>query len=177
LGPIFAGHPAFGSKETHYRPKRINRLANRLLIRDQGVGGSNPLSPTISFLANSVRCTALAAAFFCCLCRSTAMAGGTPFHTLRLSSRASGCLRRVEASAYAKLSCRNETMPPAARNREGSARCQSGIQLSTSSSVAQVRSGQPVDRTVHRPRRNRTSVRDKGGISNRQNDCAGICRA
>ncbi len=47
LGPISAEYHAFGSNKTHHRPKRINNLANRLLLRDQGVGGSNPLSPTI----------------------------------------------------------------------------------------------------------------------------------
>jgi len=47
LGPIAAENHAFRPNETHYRPKRINKLAHRWLIRDQGVGGSNPLSPTI----------------------------------------------------------------------------------------------------------------------------------
>jgi hypothetical protein len=32
---------------TQNRPKRDNRLVHRLLVPDQGVGGSNPLSPTI----------------------------------------------------------------------------------------------------------------------------------
>jgi len=49
LGPIGAENRVFGANKTHYRPKRINKLANQLLVRDQGVGGSNPLSPTIYF--------------------------------------------------------------------------------------------------------------------------------
>ncbi len=36
-------------KSTQNQPKRDNKLANRFLVRDQGVGGSNPLSPTNYF--------------------------------------------------------------------------------------------------------------------------------
>jgi hypothetical protein len=39
---------------TQNKPKRDNRLVNRLLVRDQGVGGSNPLSPTKTFTINSL---------------------------------------------------------------------------------------------------------------------------
>jgi len=47
LGPLTAENHIFGPRITHHRPKRINNLAHPLLFRDQGVGGSNPLSPTI----------------------------------------------------------------------------------------------------------------------------------
>ena len=47
-----------------HRPKRINNLAHPLLFRDQGVGGSNPLSPTILSLTFSIIYAALAAFVF-----------------------------------------------------------------------------------------------------------------
>jgi len=40
---------------TQSQAKRINEIALRWLLRDQGVGGSNPLSPTIYF-SNTSNC-------------------------------------------------------------------------------------------------------------------------
>src|ERR1035437_8584918 len=44
LGPIAAENHAFRSNETHYQPKRINKLANHLLIRDQINASPSPPS-------------------------------------------------------------------------------------------------------------------------------------
>ena len=49
LGPFAAENQRTRDKSTQNQPKRNNKLANRLLVRDQGVGGSNPLSPTNVF--------------------------------------------------------------------------------------------------------------------------------
>jgi hypothetical protein len=46
LGPFAAENHTIGPNKTQSQPKRDNNLDNRLLVRDQGVGGSNPLSPT-----------------------------------------------------------------------------------------------------------------------------------
>jgi hypothetical protein len=42
---------------TRSQAKRINEIALPLLFRDQGVGGSNPLSPTNSFLVAIATCS------------------------------------------------------------------------------------------------------------------------
>jgi hypothetical protein len=47
LGPLTAEYHAKSGYSTQNKPKRDNRLVHQLLVRDQGVGGSNPLSPTI----------------------------------------------------------------------------------------------------------------------------------
>ena len=47
LGPIAAENRVIGAKTTQNQLKRDNNLAFLPLLRDQGVGGSNPLSPTI----------------------------------------------------------------------------------------------------------------------------------
>jgi hypothetical protein len=49
LGPLAAEYRDETGWNTQNKPKRDNRLVNRLLVRDQGVGGSNPLSPTKAF--------------------------------------------------------------------------------------------------------------------------------
>ena len=49
LGPFAAENRRTRGKTTQSQPKRDNKLANRFLVRDQGVGGSNPLSPTNYF--------------------------------------------------------------------------------------------------------------------------------
>ena len=46
LGPFTAEHRVKPWSETQNQAKRINNIGYRLLLRDQGVGGSNPLSPT-----------------------------------------------------------------------------------------------------------------------------------
>src|ERR1035437_3043097 len=48
LGPIIAENRVKPWSVTQNQAKRINEIALRWLLRDQGVGGSNPLSPTIS---------------------------------------------------------------------------------------------------------------------------------
>ena len=47
LGPFAPEYHAKTEDNTQNKPKRHNRLVHRLLVRDQGLGGSNPLSPTI----------------------------------------------------------------------------------------------------------------------------------
>jgi hypothetical protein len=47
LGPLAPEYHTKRRYSTQNKPKRDNRLVHRLLVRDQGVGGSNPLSPTI----------------------------------------------------------------------------------------------------------------------------------
>jgi hypothetical protein len=47
LGPITAENQVKPGSVTQNQAKRINEIALRWLLRDQGVGGSNPLSPTI----------------------------------------------------------------------------------------------------------------------------------
>jgi hypothetical protein len=47
LGPLAPENHAKRRYNTQNKPKRNNSLVHRLLVRDQGVGGSNPLSPTI----------------------------------------------------------------------------------------------------------------------------------
>src|SRR5579863_8828036 len=47
LGPSTAENQRTNGKTTQNRAKRFNYIDLRLSIRDQGVGGSNPLSPTI----------------------------------------------------------------------------------------------------------------------------------
>jgi hypothetical protein len=54
LGPLAAEYRGETGWNTQNKPKRDNRLVNRLLVRDQGVGGSNPLSPTKLFIINSL---------------------------------------------------------------------------------------------------------------------------
>jgi hypothetical protein len=49
LGPITAENQVKLGSETQNQAKRINEIALRWLLRDQGVGGSNPLSPTNLF--------------------------------------------------------------------------------------------------------------------------------
>ena len=49
LGPDSAEHPLKPWYKTQNRAKRFNKLDHPKLLRDQGVGGSNPLSPTNSF--------------------------------------------------------------------------------------------------------------------------------
>jgi hypothetical protein len=46
LGPITAENQLKLRCETQNQAKRINEIALHCQIRDQGVGGSNPLSPT-----------------------------------------------------------------------------------------------------------------------------------
>ena len=48
LGPIIAENQLKLGSETQNQAKRINEIALLSLLRDQGVGGSNPLSPTNS---------------------------------------------------------------------------------------------------------------------------------
>jgi hypothetical protein len=48
-GPFVPEYHAKRGYITQNKPKQDNRLVHRLLARDQGVGGSNPLSPTINF--------------------------------------------------------------------------------------------------------------------------------
>ena len=64
LGSIGSRKPCIWTQHHAYRPKRINNLAHPLLFRDQGVGGSNPLSPTILSLTFSIIYAALAAFVF-----------------------------------------------------------------------------------------------------------------
>jgi hypothetical protein len=45
LGPFAAEYRGETGWNTQNKPKRDSRLVHRLLVRDQGVGGSNPLSP------------------------------------------------------------------------------------------------------------------------------------
>jgi len=52
FGPIAAKNQRTRGKTTQNQAKRINRLIDRAEFRDQGVGRSNPLSPTIFFQAN-----------------------------------------------------------------------------------------------------------------------------
>src|ERR1700688_1255462 len=47
LGPDSAEHPLKPWYKTQNRAKRFNRLDNRNCFGTRGVGGSNPLSPTI----------------------------------------------------------------------------------------------------------------------------------
>jgi hypothetical protein len=47
LGPLAPEYHTKRRYNTQNKPKRYNSLVHRLLVRDQGVGGSNPLSPTI----------------------------------------------------------------------------------------------------------------------------------
>jgi hypothetical protein len=49
LGPITAENQVKLGSETQNQAKRINEIALHWLLRDQGVGGSNPLSPTNLF--------------------------------------------------------------------------------------------------------------------------------
>jgi hypothetical protein len=46
LGPFTAEYRVKPWSETQNQAKRINNIGYRLLLRDQGVGGSSPLSPT-----------------------------------------------------------------------------------------------------------------------------------
>jgi len=48
LGPITAKNQLKPWSVTQNQAKRINKLVHLFLLRDQGVGGSNPLSPTKS---------------------------------------------------------------------------------------------------------------------------------
>ena len=59
LGPFAAENRRTRGKTTQSQPKRDNKLANPFLVRNQGVGGSNPLSPTILFNQLSVDVTVL----------------------------------------------------------------------------------------------------------------------
>ena len=47
LGPSAPEYRRKRGYNTQNKPKRNNSLVHRLVVRDQGVGGSNPLSPTI----------------------------------------------------------------------------------------------------------------------------------
>jgi hypothetical protein len=47
LSPIAPEYRTKRSSTTQSPPIRINEIVNRLRFRDQGVGGSNPLAPTI----------------------------------------------------------------------------------------------------------------------------------
>jgi len=55
LGPFTPGYHAKRRYSTQNKPKRNNSLVHRLLVRDQGVGGSNPLSSNKSLLINKMR--------------------------------------------------------------------------------------------------------------------------
>src|ERR1035441_1537163 len=75
LGPFTAENRRTKYKTTQYQPKRDNKLTNQFLVRDQGVGGSNPLSPTNLFCnlrrghlpLNSVLCRSLCRNWLFCL--------------------------------------------------------------------------------------------------------------
>jgi hypothetical protein len=54
LGPLAAEYRDETWCNTQNKPKQDNMLINRLLVRDQGVGGSNPLSPTKLFIINNL---------------------------------------------------------------------------------------------------------------------------
>ena len=43
LGPFAPEYHAKTEDNTQNKPKRDNRLVHRLLVRDQGLGGSNPI--------------------------------------------------------------------------------------------------------------------------------------
>ena len=47
LGPDSSEYRLKCRYKTQNRAKRFNKIDNQKLVRDQGVGGSNPLSPTI----------------------------------------------------------------------------------------------------------------------------------
>ena len=49
LGQLGAENPVKPWSVTQSQAKRINEIALLLFLRDQGVGGSNPLSPTNFF--------------------------------------------------------------------------------------------------------------------------------
>jgi hypothetical protein len=54
LGPFAPENHAKRRYHTQNKPKRNNSLVHRLLVRDQGVGGSNPLSPTKIYRINNL---------------------------------------------------------------------------------------------------------------------------
>src|SRR5207249_656795 len=57
MGPIAAENRVKPWSKTQNQAKRINKIVFLSLLRDQGVGGSNPLSPTILF--NHLSCLCL----------------------------------------------------------------------------------------------------------------------